>query len=99
MWLLLPMLVLALIPLALLIALIYGLVRLLAVLPGYAFQAQMAIARAAQFVRNIADRTTEPFMRLHSTQAALRAGRKTLTAPIRPAKDREHREPLPTEEY
>ncbi len=99
MWMLLPLLVLALIPLALLIALIYGLVRLLAVLPGWAFQAQKAIAQAAQFVRQVADRLTEPFMRVESTQAALRAGRRTLTAPIRPAKDREQRETLPTEEY
>lgn len=75
-WLLVPMLVLALIPLALLVALIYGLALLMGVLPPYARQAQQVFETIEAVVRRNADRAVEPFLRVHAALGALGALRR-----------------------
>jgi hypothetical protein len=75
-WLLLPLLVLALIPIALLMGMIYGLMRVLQALPVYAFQAQNAVAQLAAGVRRVADQSVEPFLRVKSGLASLKALRR-----------------------
>ena len=81
-WLLLPVIVLALIPLVLLVLLIYGVTWLVTHLPVYTFIVQQAFRQVDSRVQEIADRAVEPALRVRSSLAALRA----LSAAGRPDK-------------
>ncbi len=69
--LILPTMALALIPLALLAGLVYGLSRLLTVLPGYAHSAQDIVYRLAARVVKFANSLAAPAIRLRSLLAGI----------------------------
>jgi hypothetical protein len=70
---------LALLPLALLVAAIFGLWYALRYLPGYARVAQNYVALAAGYVRQAADRAVQPFIAVDRAAAALSGGWKAAT--------------------
>jgi hypothetical protein len=72
-WLIIPLIIAALIPLALLIALIWGLTRLLGLLPGWMYQVQGIFRRINAGVRQGADRVTAPILETRSRVAAVKA--------------------------
>ncbi len=75
-WLVLPVLLLGLIPLAILGALIYLVTRLLAVLPIGAFRLQKAVIEVEARVRIGTDKAADPIIRLRGARAALRSIRR-----------------------
>ena len=75
-WLIAPALALALIPLAILAAMIYGLTFLLGALPPYAQRAQQGFEKIEAGVRRNADRAVEPLLRIHTILGALSALRR-----------------------
>lgn len=81
MWLLLPVIVLSIVPLALLVGLIYGLTRALGALPGLAYQAQRALLRVERTTRRIADRAAAPVIGVESRTASWKAFWRTLRKP------------------
>ncbi len=72
-WLLLPVIFLALIPLVFLVLFIYGVTWLVINLPVYAFMVQQAFRQVESRVQDVADRAVEPALRVRSSLAALRA--------------------------
>ncbi len=72
-WLLLPVIILALIPLVLLVLFVYGITWLVANLPAYAFMVQQAFRQVEARVQEIAGRAVEPALRVRSSLAALRS--------------------------
>lgn len=78
MWLLLPVFILGIIPLALSVGLIFLLTRALSILPAYAYQVQLVFARVRDVIRRGADRAVEPVLRLHSSSASVRSLRRTV---------------------
>ncbi len=72
-WLLLPVIFLALIPLVLLVLFIYGVTWLVIHLPVYTFIVQQAFRQVESRIQDIADRVVEPALRARSSLAALRA--------------------------
>ncbi len=75
-WLILLGMVISLSALALFGALAYGVTWILRVLPPYAFQAQVIFWRIQATVQKGADLVVEPFLRLRSFWAGLRALRR-----------------------
>ena len=71
-WLILPTMVFALIPLALLAAITYGLTRLIGVVPGYLFRAQQLFKAIQRRVGVLADKSAAVVISLHQLQARLR---------------------------
>ncbi|MEW6717457.1 MAG: hypothetical protein AB1345_08140 [Chloroflexota bacterium] len=72
-WLLAPLLLLSLIPLAILIAVIIGLVRLSRVLPPYLFRVQKWASKVEHGVHKGCDMLVEPFILGKSIRASIRA--------------------------
>ncbi len=72
MWLLAPLLLIGLLKIPVLIAVIYGLARLLAILPRYTGQAQRLVRQAAQRVKGGADASVKPVFALESFLGSLR---------------------------
>jgi hypothetical protein len=72
-FLILPTMLMALLPLVLLAVVAYGIIWLNKNLPPYAKQAQDAFARVRDVVRQGADKSVEPILRLKSALAALKA--------------------------
>jgi hypothetical protein len=70
-FLLLPVLVLSLIPLAVAIALIYGVTQILSILPPYAHQAQLAIDRIERQIKSGADISVAPVLKIQSFLAVV----------------------------
>jgi len=70
-FLLIPTLVIAIIPLALLAGLAYGVITLNKILPQYFFMAQEAIHKVQDGIQTGADKLVEPVIRLNSMIAAL----------------------------
>jgi len=66
-----PALLMALVPLALLAGLAYGVIWLNKNLPIYACQAQVIMVQVRDGVRNGADKLVEPVLRLRSALASL----------------------------
>jgi lipopolysaccharide export LptBFGC system permease protein LptF len=74
-WVIIPLLIAALIPLVILIGIVVGLTWLIKNTPPYAFQVQAAFDTVEAGVRRVMDRATEPFLRFHSELARLKAVR------------------------
>jgi len=72
-WLLAPMLILALLLIVLLGAMVYGMARLLDRLPIFTHRAQGLAEQAAAGVRRAADEVVQPFIWLEQAQAAVRS--------------------------
>jgi hypothetical protein len=71
-----PLIILALLTLAVLIAFIYLAARLTKLIPPYAWQAQELFARIAVVSRRAADKAVEPVLRLNAFVAGLGALRR-----------------------
>jgi predicted PurR-regulated permease PerM len=76
-FLIIPLLFASLLFLAVTAALIYGLARLLKVIPAYALSAQALAFKMERRVRAIADALTEPVFKARSAKAGLGALRRT----------------------
>jgi hypothetical protein len=75
-WILIPLIILAIFPLVILVGLIYGVTFLTVKLPYYAFIAQQAFKRLAAMARYWSDRAVDPLLKIHSNLAALRTLRR-----------------------
>lgn len=73
MWLLLLPILITLLLAIVFGALFYGVWKLMEVLPGYLFQIQNFFLQVRIFVRNYADKSVEPFLKVHSASASHRA--------------------------
>jgi hypothetical protein len=71
-WLLFLTLLVSLVPLVLLIGLVYGVVRLIGMLPGWFFQVQRILERVAEAAATISRAVTDPINRLNSLTTGLR---------------------------
>ncbi len=71
-WLLLPCVALGWIPLALILAAVVGLHRLMTYLPAPIQQVQDAVARTVVHIRRVADRVAAPLITMNAKAAALR---------------------------
>ncbi|MEJ5241107.1 MAG: hypothetical protein WHS87_07915 [Anaerolineales bacterium] len=71
-WLILPILCLQAVFLALLIAAVYGLARLLRALPGMAIEAHVRNYRFQRNLRRLADRAAEPILKWHEGLAKIK---------------------------
>ena len=78
-WLIVPSLIFSLIPLALLAALAYGVIRLIGVLPAFFFRVQSGVARVRIQVGRLAQKATRPIVKVSSLSAAAKAGWNRLT--------------------
>ncbi len=72
MWLLAPLLLIGLLKFLVLIGLIYGMARLLAILPGYTGQTQNWLQRMEQRMKRGADAAVRPVLALEGLVASLR---------------------------
>jgi hypothetical protein len=72
-WLILPMLVVLLIPLALVGGLGYGVTSLLQSLPAGMFRLLQVLTTVNSQVRSISDRLVEPFVQVQSSSAGIRS--------------------------
>jgi FtsH-binding integral membrane protein len=72
-WLILPALILSVIPLALLVGMIYGVTRLVGVLPGWMFKLQGLLETVKMYVRRYADKVVEPVIWYESFRASVGA--------------------------
>lgn len=77
-WIVIPILLVGLVLLALLVALVYGMKRLLDITPTYTGMAQDYVHLAAGYVRRFADMAVKPVLLLDGIGAGIRAffGRK-----------------------
>jgi hypothetical protein len=75
-WLILPMLMVALLFIAITAAFAYGVMRLIAVLPGYSRKVQDFFILVETRVKKAADAAVEPSLRVQSMLAGLRAVRR-----------------------
>jgi hypothetical protein len=73
----LPMLM-CLLTVALLGAMVYGLWKLIVILPGKMFQLQNLFKQIQSFVRMVSDKLVEPFLKAHSAAASAGAFKKNL---------------------
>ena len=71
-WLISPQLVVALIVLAINVAFVYGLVRLLQVLPGYSRLILNYFLAAGVYVSKFSNKSVEPVLRMRSLSASVR---------------------------
>ena len=71
-FLIIPLLILSLIPLALFVALIVLIMRLIPAIPPYARMVQDAIHKVGHYAKRGADMAAEPFMRTQSLSARVR---------------------------
>lgn len=82
-WLLAPLLLACLLPLALLSGLAYAVVRLIAVLPGYARQVQDFFGYVGFRIAQAEDCLVEPLLRLQSGQASAEQLRRQVSRRVR----------------
>ena len=71
-WMILPTMIIALILLVVVLGLLFGITRLLGILPGYSKIVQSYFSQAEGVVSNITDKAVEPFLRLRSAWAVTR---------------------------
>ncbi len=71
-WMIIPSMLIALILLVVVLGLLFGITRLLGILPGYTKIVQSYFTRAESVVSNITDQAVEPFLRLRSVWAVTR---------------------------
>jgi hypothetical protein len=72
-WLLILPIVITLLVFAILAAMVYGLWKLLVLLPGKMYQVQNFFKQVQTIVRNISDKLVEPFLKAHSASASVGA--------------------------
>jgi len=72
-WLIIPAMFLAVLSLFLLAGSIYGIMRLILVLPRYSYQALGWLLLLGLNLRRLSDRLVEPFLRVHMASASMRA--------------------------
>lgn len=77
-WLLLPALILALIVLAIVGGLAYGVIRLIGILPGFFYRLQRMFETVAIRSRQIADRIVVPVLRIAGWRAGIRRLRQLI---------------------
>ena len=68
-WMILPTMIIALILLVVVLALLFGITRLLGILPGYSKIVQSYFTQAEGVIVRITDQTVEPILRLRSAWA------------------------------
>ena len=68
-WMILPTMIIALVLLVVVLGLLFGITRLLGILPGYSKNVQSYFSQAEGVVSNITDKAVEPFLRLRSAWA------------------------------
>ena len=73
MWILLPAMFFSLIPLALVAGSVFGLFKLFERLPGWMFRVQEVFNQVRKLVRQYADKTVEPVIRVQSFNARIQA--------------------------
>jgi hypothetical protein len=78
-WMILPTMLIALILLIVALGLLFGVTRLLGILPGYSKIVQSYFSQAEGVVSHISDKTVEPFLRLRSAWAVTRRSSKRRT--------------------
>ena len=71
-WLIIPSLLIALILLVVVVGLLFGITRLLGILPGYSKIARSYFIQAETVVGRVTDQAVEPFLRLRSAWAVTR---------------------------
>lgn len=71
-WLILPVFILGFFALFLLAGLIFAVVKVRSVIPGYSAIVQMYARIAAEKIHSLADKSVKPIMQVNSTQAGLR---------------------------
>jgi hypothetical protein len=69
------------------VALIYMLVRLLPIVPRSSRQMQDFFVLLSKRVRRISDKSTEPFLRIHSMNASFMAFRRSVRQSFRRSRD------------
>jgi hypothetical protein len=72
-WLIVPVMVLTLISLVMLIASIYASVKLILVLPVFAFRLQNVLILIRLKIHSLADRSVEPVLRINSFSAGIKS--------------------------
>ena len=71
-WIILPLMVIALIPLALIGGLVYGVTRLLGITPGYMLQLQAIFEKIAATTEQISQKTRLPFDKIRAVSRRIR---------------------------
>lgn len=87
MWLIVPMLILGSMLVLVQIALIYLLFRFLPIIPGNSRKVQDFFVLLSKQVRKISDKSTEPFLRVHSMNASFAAFRRSVRQSFRRSRD------------
>lgn len=87
MWLIVPMLILGSMLVLVQIALIYLLFRFLPIIPGNSRKVQDFFVLLSKQVRKISDKSTEPFLRVHSMNASFVAFRRSVRQSFRRSRD------------
>ena len=70
-WLITPVMVITLISLVMLVASIYAVIKIIQVLPVYTFRLQNGLMLMRTRFRDIANRSVEPILRIHSLSAGI----------------------------
>jgi hypothetical protein len=78
-WLIVPMMVATLLSLVFLAGSVYGLMRLILVLPKYSYQALGWLLLFGLKLQRLNDRMVEPFLRLHMTSASMKTLRRRVS--------------------
>ena len=77
-WVILPVLFVGLIFLAIIIACVYGMSKLLIRMPGWMLKLQMGVVHIGQIIRRAADISTRPVMTVNGVQARMETVRKRI---------------------
>ena len=78
-WLIVPAMVGVLITLVILIGSIFGVVKVIQVIPIAAFRLHKGLIQVSAMVRNVSDRIAEPVLRAHSLSAAIKTLKRQIT--------------------
>jgi hypothetical protein len=72
-WIIVPLLLLTLVAIALLAALIVGMIKLLQIAPRYTLRAQQVVGQVSAGARKVADGATEPFIWIKQAGAVVKS--------------------------
>jgi hypothetical protein len=86
---LLPLLLLSLLPIAILVAAVYGVTWLMTKIPVPAHRAQSALAQMARTTRRVANTAVRPFFTVYASAAAARRGARILLSIVQRRDDSE----------
>ena len=87
-WLIVPMLILGSILIAVQVAVIYLLFRFMPIIPGNSRKVQDFFVLLSVQVRKISDKSTAPFVRIHSMTASLGAFRRSVRQSFQRSRDK-----------